>query len=234
MLRPDEIRVFFARPEALDGAADRDAALALLEPAERERIARFHFERDRRLHLVARALLRRSLSECDGGVPPAAWRFEARPGGRPELAAPASPLRFSVSHTPGLAMVAVSNALDIGADAERIPAQAPADVIERTFTSLEQQGMARAAPADRPARFTAIWTLKEAYAKALGLGLSLELDRVGFELAPPRLVTGADAELWHLECMAPTPEHRAAVCVRRSGENGLVVSVSRGTTPSVP
>jgi 4'-phosphopantetheinyl transferase len=219
VLERDEIHVFLARPDVLDAPGATEAALALLLPEERERVARFHFERDRRLHLCARALLRRSLSACDGGVAPEAWRFAAaREGGRPEIVAPASPLRFSVSHTAGLALVAVGVGRDIGADAERIRAEVPEDVVARTFTAAERAALAATPAAGRSERFTAIWTLKEAYAKALGLGLAFDLDRIGFELGPPRIAEGADAASWHLECSAPTAEHRAAVCARTGGE----------------
>jgi 4'-phosphopantetheinyl transferase len=225
VLARDEIRVFLARPEALDAPGAADAALALLLPEERERVARFHFERDRRLHLCARALLRRSLSACAGGVPPGVWRFAAaREGGRPEIVAPASPLRFSVSHTRGLALVAVALAREIGADVERIPGEVPADVVERTFTAAERAAFAATPASRRGERFAAIWTLKEAYAKALGLGLALELERIGFDLGPPRIAEGADEASWHLECIAPTTDHRAAICARTGGE-ALTVSV---------
>lgn len=239
MIDPDEVQVFFARPEALDAPGAREEALALLLPEERERVGRFHFERDRLLHLCARALLRRALSRCAPGVPPEAWLFAAaHEGGRPEIVHPTSPLRFSVSHTRGLAMVAVAMGRDIGADAEQIPAAVPWEVVATTFTVSERADLGRTPAAEQGARFAALWTLKEAYAKALGLGLSLELSGIGFELSPPRITIAADAESWHLECIAPTLSHRAAVCVRRPPGHGLRVRIdgasSAQTRPDSP
>lgn len=217
MLDRRDLDVSFSNPEAMDDPARREAALALLTPEERERVARFVFEHDRRLHLAARALLRRSLSRCSG-VPPGEWRFAAAAGGRPEIVSPASPLRFSVSHTRGLAMVAIAVARDVGADAERLPAAIPFDVVDQAFSPVEREAVRSAPPEEQAARFAEIWTLKEAYAKARGLGLALPLHGVGFELAPPRLLHGDDPSGWQLETLRPTAAHRAALCVRLGGE----------------
>ena len=214
MLGRDDVEVSFTDPAALRDAARRDAALELLTPDERETVGRFRFERDRLIHLAARALVRRSLSRC-GDVDPRAWRFAATPYGRPEITAPAATrLRFNTSHTVGLAMVAVVLDRDVGVDVERVPAALPADVVDSSFCEVERAAL-RAAPAhERAALFTELWTLKEAYAKARGLGLSLALDSFAFALGPPRLVAGDDPAEWHVLTMSPTAAHRASVCVR--------------------
>jgi 4'-phosphopantetheinyl transferase len=217
-----DVEISFARPEALDDAGVRDAALALLTADERERVDRFHFERDRRLHLAARALLRRSLSRW-GDVLPGEWRFERNAYGRPEILAPPSPLRFNVSHTRGLAMVAVTVARDVGVDVEALPASVPFDVVDRAFSRSERAAV-RAAPASEQAdRFTELWSLKEAYVKARGLGLSLPLESFAFELAPPRLALGDESSAWHVQLLTPTAEHRAALCIR--GDRSIRVVV---------
>jgi 4'-phosphopantetheinyl transferase len=213
VLDPGDVEVTFARPEVLDDPARYQAALALLTLDERERVGRFHFEHDRRLHLTARALLRRSLSRW-ADVPPREWRFKANAYGRPEILAPASPLRFNTSHTHGLAMVCVVVSLEVGVDAERVPSAVPFDVVERSFAAVERAAVRAAPLAEQVARFAEIWTLKEAYVKARGLGLSLPLELIGFEVAPPRLVLGDDSSAWSFELMSPTLLHRAAVCVR--------------------
>jgi 4'-phosphopantetheinyl transferase len=147
-------------------------------------------------------------------VPPGDWRFRVGAHGRPEIAAPASPLRFNVSHTPGLAMVSVAVGRDVGVDVERVPGAVPFEVVDRSFAPTERELVRSAPPGEQPARFAEIWTLKEAYVKARGLGLSLDLDGFAFHLAPPRLVVGDDVLNWQIESSAPTPLHRAALCVR--------------------
>jgi 4'-phosphopantetheinyl transferase len=221
-LDSSDVEIVFARPEALDEPGRREAALSLLTAGERERLERYHFERDRQLYLATRSLLRRSLSRA-AGVPPGAWRFEAGAHGRPEIASPASPLRFNASHTRGLVMVAVVVGRDVGVDVEQVPASAPFDVVDRSFAPTERAMVRSAPPGEQPARFAEIWTLKEAYVKARGMGLSLALDGFAFQLSPPRLVVADDLSDWHVESHAPTPQHRSAVCVRRDPERAVCV-----------
>jgi 4'-phosphopantetheinyl transferase len=221
-LDSSHVEIVFARPEALDEPGRREAALSLLTAGERERLERYHFQRDRQLYLATRSLLRRSLSRA-AGVPPGAWRFEAGAHGRPEIASPLSPLRFNASHTRGLVMVAVVVGRDIGVDVECVPESAPLDVVDRSFAPAER-AIVRSAPAgEQPARFAELWTLKEAYVKARGLGLSLALEGFAFQLSPPRLVVADDLSDWEVESHAPTPQHRAAVCVRR--QTGMTLRV---------
>ncbi len=79
-----EVRVWFADSvEAIDPALRR-TYLGLLSPEERAQQARFHFQKDRDLYLVAHALLRISLSRLSGGDP-RSWCFRAGEHGRPEL-----------------------------------------------------------------------------------------------------------------------------------------------------
>jgi 4'-phosphopantetheinyl transferase len=221
-LDPCDVEIFFASPEALDDPGCREAALSLLSADERDRVNRFHFQSDRQLHLAARALLRRSLSRASG-VPPGAWRFQVGAHGKPEIAAPASPLRFNASHTRGLVMVSVVVGRDVGVDVERVPESVPFDVVDRSFAPTERETVRSAPLCEQPGRFAEIWTLKEAYVKARGLGLSLALGGFAFQLSPPRLFVADDLSDWHVESLEPTPQHRAAICVSREAGMALCV-----------
>jgi len=112
-------------------------------------------------------------------------------------------------------MVAVVVGRDIGVDVEEVPPSAPFDVVDRSFAPAERATVRSAPPGEQPARFAELWTLKEAYVKARGLGLSLALEGFAFQLSPPRLVVADDLSDWEVASHAPTPRHRAAVCVRR-------------------
>lgn len=73
--------------------------------------------------------------------------------------------------------------------------------------------------AEQHSAFFDYWTLKEAYIKALGLGLSAPLHRFAFRLRPderPHLTAGLDGhpQQWHFELCSPTACHRLAVAVR--------------------
>ena len=231
MLGAHEIQVWLGRPSACDSDERRAAALALLSPDEKERVARFRVEKDRRLALTSRALVRRTLSRCVD-VPPEAWRFGTNRYGRPEIIAPATvpKLRFNAANTHGLAVCAVVWERDIGVDAEGLLPIAPLDVADTHFAPVEREALRALPPADQARRFAEIWTLKEAYIKARGLGLSLALDGFAFHLRPgepPQLTIDAqlsdDAPSWQLALWQPTPEHCAALCVRRGAEPPLDV-----------
>lgn len=150
-----------------------------LTSEEKARGARFALEKDRRLHLLARALVRTSLSRFSD-VDPAAWRFAQTAHGKPEIVSPVpagAALRFNVSHTPGLVACAVVRAHDIGIDVECLArSSATVGLARRFFSASEADSLAGLDPPLRPARFLSLWTLKEAYLKAKGFGLSLALD----------------------------------------------------------
>jgi phosphopantetheinyl transferase len=79
------------------------------------------------------------------------------------------------------------------------------------------------APEDRPRRFVEAWVAKEAYAKARGLGLLLDLSHVTvlFGASGPQLELDPRledaAERWHLTVWSPTSSHVAALCVWNKG-----------------
>ncbi len=172
---------------------DWPSLAALLDDSEKARAARFSFEADRRAYVAAHALLRVSLSK-QAHVAPADWRFETTPHGKPFLASPPRDLRFSLSHTRGMAAVAIALSLDVGVDVEGSSGARDAlGVAERFFAPREAALIC--AEADAVARneiFLSIWTLKEAIVKADGRGLACSLDSFVVSLSPLRVMGVAD------------------------------------------
>lgn len=185
------------------------AALAggasVLDTGEQAQAARLRFDADGQSYRAAHVLLRRALSQA---VPlaPEQWRFVRDTRGRPEIDVGACPaargLRFNLAHTRGLVCCALTREQPIGVDAECRRRLCDARAIaERFFAPAEAAAVAAAgAPgsAGEASAFLDLWTLKEAYVKALGLGLSMGLDRFAFRLAggPPAAIelhTGADS-----------------------------------------
>lgn len=227
MLAPHDVVVFLAEPRILDAPARREAALALLAPDERTRLATFVFERDREIALASRALQRWALSRC-APVAPDAWRFTENAHGRPEIAAPnGHALRFSVSNTRGLVACAVTRGRDLGLDVEEVRAAVPLDVVACVFAPSERAALATAAAEEQPGRFADLWTLKEAYVKARGLGLTLDLERVWFDRTTGTPQLGLDPAIdddpsaWETQSWRPTARHAAALCVRRDPSAAL-------------
>jgi 4'-phosphopantetheinyl transferase len=210
MLRCDVLAVFLLEPPV------DDAARAILSDEDRAHVDRFRFERDRAIALASRTLQRRALSACAPEVPPAAWRFVADARGRPQIAAPASDLTFSVANCRGLVGCAVARGAAVGLDLEPWRDDAPPELVERCFTADEQAGLAALPPAARPRRFVELWVVKEAYLKARGVGLDLPLHTIHVGFDPLRLACDDDDATWQVALWSPTPDHGAALCVRRS------------------
>jgi len=231
-LAPDAARLALAPGEAhvWMPAADRgDTAqrLAVLDANELARAARFQFEQHRREYVGAHWLLRVALSRYDARSP-AAWRFIDEPDGRPVVAG-SNPqrLRFSLSHAAGRALVAVTRAVDIGVDLETDASLTRmAEIAPRIFAAREQALWRDEADAQAAARFALKrWTLKEAYAKARGLGLKLDFAGFGFvetngawRLDEPPADEPRPQD-WRFFSFAPWPDACAALAVLpRGGE----------------
>jgi 4'-phosphopantetheinyl transferase len=199
----------------------------LLDPAERAKAARFLREKDRCQYLAAHALLRRMLAAHDGLVP-ASWRFREGPHGRPEPEPGQTGLRlrFSLSHTDGMVACALTRERDIGLDVEMLErGLADLDMLAALFAPHEAGLLQRCAAERKRVTFFELWTLKEAYLKALGLGLSAPLDGFAFDLRPPRLrstdVDPGPPDGWQFRLLRPTPHYQIAVAVRAAADHGL-------------
>ena len=195
-----------------------------LSPEETRRYHRYIRKRDRDLFLLAHALLRHTLSWY-AEVEPAQWCFETGEHGRPELVGPFADLdlRFNISHTPGLAAVLISNGIDAGVDVERRSTTTDRSRLARSvFSEPENLALEGLENDASRTRFYEIWTLKEAYIKARGLGLSLPLRKLAFSVDRNRDVrVGFEAPIrdddsqWQFSLWRPTDEHQGAVALRR-------------------
>ncbi len=174
--------LWWARPERFTDPAELARYREVLTDDERVKTDRFRFERDRHTCLITRVLARTTLSRY-GNVPPERWRFRANDHGRPEILEPASPLRFNLSHTSGLAVCVVSRDREVGVDVESLERVGHwLDLAERYFAPREAAALRRLAAEEQPARFLEYWTLKESYIKARGLGLAIPLADFSFDL----------------------------------------------------
>jgi len=158
----------------------------LLSPRERQRADRFHFTADRLAFQAAHALLRCSLSRACPGAP-GDWTLSYDERGRPRSDAACA---FSISHTRQVVACLVAPAGRVGVDVERCGRVRDPLALARSRFAPEEIRQLEALPAQRcDAHFTLLWTLKEALAKALGLGLDLPLDELVFLREGQRLRT---------------------------------------------
>jgi 4'-phosphopantetheinyl transferase len=223
VLGRDDVSVWYSFTDDV-AESDCGAAQDLLSDSERVRCRRLRFEEDRVSFIVAHALLRTALSRC-AAAGPREWRFSTSGRGRPEIDGPPTRprLRFNLSHTRGLVACAVTLERDVGIDVERIGRRARTGALaERHFSSSENRRLASLPSPGTRALFFSLWTLKEAYVKARGLGLAMPLDVVSFRVvpgAPPVASFGPghdeDARAWQFALLEPRPGYRVAVAARR-------------------
>ena len=158
------------------GAPPEEDLLADLDATETARAARFHHPADRRRFVTGRAGLRRVLARslCRDA---ASLRFSYGALGKPALVRePGSPdVRFNVSHAGDLVVWALAVGDDVGVDVEQVnPGPVDPDLVRAALSMGERARLVTMDEADAADGFATCWTAKEAYAKALGLGLAVD------------------------------------------------------------
>ena len=211
-LAAGQVHVWLVRAD--DAALCMACCENLLAAPERDRAARFKFEKDRRLYTAAHAALRSILAGFLN-LAPGDLEFEIGQRGKPRLAPTFSQdnLEFNLSHSSEVALIAVTREREIGVDVEHIKEQfAFAEVAERYFTTREVSALCALPEALQRRAFYQCWTSKEAFLKAKGVGLSGELDEVEILLEGQGLVRvkGTLSE-WSLRELNPCDGYVGAV-----------------------
>lgn len=204
----------------LDLAMDEVAEFErVLSPDERARANRFKHADDRDRYIIAhgslRMLLSRYVDESPGQL-----EFNCTPNGKPRLVNPAHPsLRFNLSHSDKLALVAVAYGHEVGIDGERIDLDCDFESIARQFFTPAEQAALRASPShERCNTFFQLWTCKESVLKAMGEGfqrsstsisLTLQRDRKSVELEIPQDPT--EARRWSTRILSGITGYAAAL-----------------------
>src|SRR5690606_13784294 len=156
--------------------------------------------------LVGRAFLRQVLAARLGRSDPAALQFTTTQYSKPELAgADAGALHFNLSHTGAMLVLATSRRHALGVDVEALSRDVDLlPLAQRYFTQQEFEELRDMHGAAQRERFFTLWTLKEAWLKACGLGLRVPLDSFSFDLSgsQPAIVFGPQhddsPERWQL------------------------------------
>jgi 4'-phosphopantetheinyl transferase len=201
-----------------------DVVIARLETVlnrdELQRAACFRFPHLRRSFVLARGTLRcllgRYLQSDPGAV-----RFVYCTNGKPEVVSTTG-LRFNMTHSGRLAMIAMTAECDIGVDLEVIRQLSEFQCLADRFFCPEESSAIRSCPeGEREAAFFCCWTRKEAYLKATGRGLSAPLNQFCVSAhsdGPSRFInTEGDTEQdWIIESLRLRPGYAAAIAYRSS------------------
>jgi 4'-phosphopantetheinyl transferase len=210
-IKTDELHVWKAALS--DGIPINEEILAA---DERVRLRRFHFERDRKMFLLARGLLRWLI----GGyvdITPKEVEFSYTEYGKPFLTATEgkTDLEFNLSHSGEIVLVAVTRSTPVGVDVEQIrPISDMDQIAARFFSASERQDLDSLSGSERVDAFYRCWTRKESVIKAYGEGLSMPLDSFRVSLLPgepARLLRSLDRRHWWLLDLQPEQGYAAAV-----------------------
>jgi 4'-phosphopantetheinyl transferase len=222
-LGTNEVHVWHLLADRLTEAAP---ALAMLSPEERQRMNCYAHTRDRHLFAWSRCLMRSVLASyrdcrCDDLC------FTVNAYGKPVLQTNGEklPLHFNLSHSRGAIALVVSGDRLVGVDVEeRVRKVDFLGLAQRYFSAEEARHLEMLDESQRADAFFAIWTLKEAYVKGIGRGLTFPLDAFCFDLDGDRLLRFrplADfvAADWHFHQFALGERHCGAVAVQGVGVN---------------
>lgn len=201
------IEVYALNVSALD--PDDPAALSLIGGERASAAAGFARRIDRALCVGAGLLLCAAVRACDSGasLPPALRRNAF---GKP-FAPALEGFHFNLSHS-GEWAVAAFGGRELGVDIQRMRPVSP-ELYLRYFKKEECEYIASRGEPCRTAAFFELWTLKESYLKAAGLGLTLALNAFRVEIGPPVLLAreGKHPPCALALCDFPDPAYRLAL-----------------------
>jgi 4'-phosphopantetheinyl transferase len=194
----------------------------VLDTSELQRARRFMRDSDRRRFVTARACLR-SLVGSYQGLDPREVRFSYGQHGKPTVAcgSHATDLSFNVSHAQDLILYAFVQGRAVGVDCEYVRHDIEVEkLMPLVFSSRELDAVGKRSSEDSRDTFFRTWVAKEAYVKATGLGLSLDLTKIHIEWHKPELegtleVTGKPEERarWSLRMLPAPPGYQASLVV---------------------
>jgi len=213
------VEVFVADIDGFRNAPERvSQAQAWLTDDERARASRFRRDADRAMFTLGRYMARTVVGRALD-VAPSAWPWREGPHGRPEIDIAGTDLHFNLSHSAGLVICALARGRTVGVDVEHLGRRAfELALVNRYCSPSEAEDVCEQGKHWRD-RFLVYWTLKEAYLKARGIGISLPLADISFtltasgaRLAFERSLTGTDAR-WTFHLWQPADTHLAAAAV---------------------
>lgn len=217
-----EVAEFTARPDRVAWWRDR------LAPEHRVRYDAYRRDSDRDMFLLGRALARTLVGRALG-VSPHGWPWREGARGRPEVDTPDCRLRFNLAHSAGRVACVLAHDRDVGVDLEDLQRRPVEPAVVTRYCAPAEAADVQAAGQAWHDRFLHYWTLKEAYLKARGLGIAVQLAHLQFRIDPlPIRVTflaslrGHD-DRWTFYLTQVSERHLVAVAAAVSGTRPTIV-----------
>ena len=189
-----------------------DSAFKLLSEDEKERSHKYRIENKRKSYILTRATLKLLLQYYMQDKPYTIYKNHY---GKAYIKQ--SQLYFNISHTKDMSLIAFSKGDEIGIDLESIDCDSSIiDISARYFTKMEHQWMQSIPKAKKMEGFLYCWVRKEAYIKAIGLGLSLPID--SFEVIAKDQVGISNepftVQKHFLHSLHISSQHLGAMCIK--------------------
>jgi len=234
-LEDSDIHLWYADQAEFNVSELEENCITSLTDQEAERYQRYTSERRRKQFLLGRMLIRRTLSQY-AELPPAAWKFVENDYGKPtiEIAGKGHALFFNLSHSGDRLVLAIANNESIGVDIEsRNKPRRLLKVADRYFSPTEVADLFALSEAEQLSRFYDLWTLKEAYIKACGLGLAISLQHFSYSFPSDRRILvdfsaerNDDAAQWQFWLIDPGGPFKMGLAIK-SGLNKITKIQSR-------
>ncbi|MGP8270505.1 MAG: 4'-phosphopantetheinyl transferase family protein [Terracidiphilus sp.] len=224
----EPLNLWCAYPDDLIADEVAQACANLLSDDELARWQSFKFDRHAREFLATHALARIALSHHHS-LAPQAWRFSLNSYGKP-AAEPECGLRFNLSNSPGMVVCLIASGAEVGVDVEPCArAGKIAELAPEVLSPLELAQLEALREDEKLDRALRLWTLKESYMKARGMGLSLPMKKFSFLFGGTegiRLELDPDLndqpERWRF-CSLHHAGHRIALMVERASAPKLLI-----------
>lgn len=189
----------------------------ILNTDELKRASRFYFEKHQRRFATARTTIKCILGNYLQ-IPAQSVNFSYNPQGKPALNHQTD-LQFNLSHSSDMALLAVGKIHPLGVDIEQFSAR-PYQGLAGQLFSIEEQNALHSTPIPlKPWMFFHLWSQKEAFIKACGLGLSYPTQEitVAFDHAKPTtLFDTIHKTTWSMYPFMPSIAYAGALCCHPS------------------
>ncbi|MGL6314273.1 4'-phosphopantetheinyl transferase family protein [Vibrio sp. WXL103] len=194
----------------------------VLSTPEQARIELIKRDNNRHLQRVTRFFIRSVLSDYST-LEPKAWQFAKHEGGKPYIVNSNQSLQFNLSHTQDLIVCAISDYNEVGVDTEAVNKSLSfMEIAQHYFADAEWQALQRLPAHEQKTYFFRLWTLKEAYLKGGGLGITVPLTEVCFDISDlddikldgPAKHTDLLGNDWQFHLEMLTKHHMLAACAK--------------------
>jgi len=224
IISSDEIHLWYVYDENIHDPHLISQYCDLLNSEEYLQYKKFHFEKHRHQYLITRAMVRSVLSLYVNKIDPADWKFKKNDYGKPSIDdnSLSIPLRFNISHADKLVVMAVSLGQDIGVDVECLTRLGDMlDMASSFFSPIEVKQLLDLPPEKQNNRFFDLWTLKEAYIKACGMGLSIPLNHFSYSFSPQGKIRidfsperNDQPEFWRFWQIHPNDNYKISMAIK--------------------